>query len=178
MLARSVIAVVAFALPLQAQTYKLGEEVKPGDHFKYELTLNVTGKLKVEREGKPEALPLQAEATHQFVERVENADAGGSAGKVIRHYFVAKSTSTVGTEKSSKELSAERRLTLTSRTDTGTLHVSPTGPFTREELELVGEHLDTLCLPGLLPNKDVAVADSWAVSDAVAQAICQFDGLF
>jgi hypothetical protein len=178
MLARSIIALVAFALPLQAQTYKLGEEVKPGDFFRYELTLNVTGKLKVEREGKPEALPLQAEATHQFVERIENADASGAAGKVIRHYFTAKSSSTVGIEKSTKELSAERRLTLTSRTDTGTLLICPTGPFTREELELVGEHLDTLCLPGLLPNKEVAVADSWAISDAVAQVICQFDGLF
>jgi len=170
--------ILAVALPLQAQTVRLGEEVKPGDQFRYELTLSLSGKLTVQREGKAVPLPLQAEATHQFVERIENADASGAAGKVIRHYFAAKSSSTVGTEKSQRELSNERRLTLTSRTDAGTLHICPTGAFTREELELVGEHLDTLCLPGLLPNKDVAVGANWAVPDTVTQVICQFDGLY
>jgi len=174
----TLLLLLASALPMQAQTAKLAEEMKPGDLYRYELTLGITGKLNVMREGKPVPLPLQAEATHQFVERIENTDASGAAGKVIRHYFQAKSASTVGTEKSRRELSNERRLTLTSRTDTGTLHICPTGAFTREELELVGEHLDTLCLPGLLPNKEVAVGATWPISDAVAQVICQFDGLY
>jgi hypothetical protein len=175
---QSILLLLAVALPLHAQTVKLGEEVKPGDQFRYELSLAITGKLTVQRDGKPAPLPLQAEATHRFVERIENADASGAAGKVIRHYFTAKSSSTVGTEKNQRELSNDRRLTLTARTDSGTLNICPTGAFTREELELVGEHLDTLCLPGLLPNKEVAVAGTWAVPDAVAQVICQFDGLY
>jgi len=49
--------------------------------------------------------------------------------------------------------------------------------LTRQELEAVSEHFDTLCLTGLLPNKEVAVEDSWKISNATAQAVCLFEGL-
>src|SRR5207249_12166761 len=51
------------------------------------------------------------------------------------------------------------------------------GPFTREEVETVGEHFDTLALAGLLPGKAVAVGDTWKVGNPVAQALCLFEGL-
>ncbi len=48
---------------------------------------------------------------------------------------------------------------------------------TRQELELVGDHFDTLCLTGLLPGKDVAIGDTWKVGNSAAQALCHLDGL-
>ena len=173
-IATAILAVAPFA---HAQSVKLAEELKPGDHFKYDLKLTVTGRMKVERDGKPDPLPIEAEATHQFVERIESADAGGGAGKVLRHYAVAVSKSRVGSDKSVRELPADRRLTVASRTATKTLHLSPDGPLTREELDLVGEHFDTMCLPALLPGKEVKVGDTWAVpADAVQHALL-FDGV-
>ena len=46
-----------------------------------------------------------------------------------------------------------------------------------DELDLVGEHFDTMCLPALLPGKEVKVGDTWAVpADAVQHALL-FDGV-
>jgi len=84
---------------------------------------------------------------------------------------------TFGGEQNKQELSAERRLTVAVRAETETLHVCPNGPFTRTELDLVGEHFDTLSLPLLLPNKEVKVGDTWAVSDSGCQHALLFDGL-
>ena len=54
---------------------------------------------------------------------------------------------------------------------------SPSGPTTREELELVGEQFDTLALTGLLPGKEVAVGQKWDVPNPIVQALCHFEGL-
>ena len=160
-----------------AQSVKLGEELQPGEYHRYDLELSVNGKLKIDRNGKPDTLPLQAEASHRFVERIEAADARGGAGKVIRHYEKAKSNSVVAGEKSSRELAGDRRLTFAGRTETGTLHYSPQGPLFREELELIAEHFDTMVLAGLLPNKAIKPGETWAVAGEATQHACQFDGI-
>jgi hypothetical protein len=49
--------------------------------------------------------------------------------------------------------------------------------MTREELELVGEHFDTLAIGALLPGKAVAQGDQWKIEPKVAQAVCLFEGL-
>ena len=165
------------AAPLFAQGVKLGEQLKPGDHFAYELGLKLDGTMKIDRNGKTQPLPLTGEATIRFVERVESPDAAGAAGKVVRHYSEAKATNSAGGEQSKRELSAERRLTVAVRSATETLHVCPAGPFTRDELDLVGDHFDTLALPLLLPNKELKAGETWAVSDSACQHACQFDGL-
>ncbi len=172
-------AVGAFLLggAASAQTVKLGESLQAGEFHRYEIELAVSGKLKVERDGKPDALPLKAEAGHLFVERIESTDTNGGAGKVVRHYEKAKSASVIAGEKSVRELGADRRLTVAARTETGTLHYSPLGPLAREELELVAEHFDTMVLAGLLPNKEVKVGDTWALPSEVAGQACQFEGL-
>jgi len=168
---------LAMASPALAQTVKLGEAVRPGDHFRYELQLTVDGKLKLERDGKVQAMTMKGDATHKFAERIEAADTGGAGGKAVRYYDVARSSSTVAGDTNKRELANDRRLTVAVRTETDTLHVCPNGPFTREELELVAEHFDTLAIPALLPNKELKAGESWAVANEAAQHACQFDGL-
>lgn len=174
----AVFAAFALAAPLFAQSVKLSEQLKPGEHFGYELTLKLDGSMKLlDREGRLKTLPMTGEAGIKFVERVESPDAAGGAGKVVRYYTDAKVSNTFGGEQSKQELSAERRLTVAVRTETETLHVCPNGPFSRNELDLVGDHFDTLSLPLLLPNKEVKAGDTWAVSDSGCQHALQFDGL-
>ena len=167
----------ALATPCYAQNVKLGEDLQPGEYHRYELELTVTGKLKVERNGKPDALPLKASASHRFVERIETADSRGGAGKVIRHYEIAKSNSVVSGEKSARELADDRRVTVAGRTESGTVHYSPLGPLFREELELIAEHFDTMVLAGLLPNKELKPGETWTLASEAVQHACQFEGI-
>jgi len=171
-------AALASSVPAFGQegAVRLAEEVKPGDVFRYDIGLSVTGTMKVDKGGKVEPLPLTAKARHRFVERAEVA-ADNGVGQAVRHYAEAASESVVGVDKTRRALGADRRLVVAQRTADGTLHYSPDGPLTRDELDLAAEHFDTLCLPGLLPNKDVKPGDTWPIDPGAAQAACLFHGL-
>ncbi|HET6573713.1 MAG TPA: hypothetical protein VFG68_08945 [Fimbriiglobus sp.] len=162
--------------PALAQV-RLADEVKPGDCFRYEITLTVDGKMKVEREGRVEAIPLKAKAAHVFLERVEAIDARGGVGRALRYYQSAASEFESGPDRGKRELSADRRLIVAQRTADGSRHYSPDGPLFREELELVAEHFDTLCLPALLPGKELKPGDTWAVGPEATQHACLFGDL-
>ena len=162
---------------VRADTISLFEEVKPGDLWRYQIHLDVRGKMIVQREGKNEALPIQATGEHEFVERVHAPDASGGIGMVLRHYLRARSQSESAGEKMIRELAENRRLIVAKRSTQGTLHFSPNGPLTQEELELVAEHFDTLCLPAILPNRELREGETWAVPAAVVQHACLFEGL-
>jgi hypothetical protein len=53
--------------------------------------------------------------------------------------------------------------------------VSPAGPLTRAELELVEGLGDPLALAEMLPSGAVAPGATWPVRDAAAQALCGYD---
>ena len=171
----STFAAALFAATAHGQVH-LGEEAKVGDLARVEVSLTLQGVMKVERDGKPEALPMGATATHAFAERVEAADARGATVRV-RHYEAAKSAGESAGERTTRELGADRRLVVAQRTDAGTLHFSPDGPLSREELELVGEHFDPATLQGLLPNKPVQANDVWAIAPDAVQRVCLLEGL-
>jgi hypothetical protein len=160
-----------------AQTYPLTETVKPGDCFRVRLEMTLTGAIKVSRDGKPASLPLTARATHEFPERVLAADDTGLVEKSARVYETASASITFQRDVETKSLRKERQLVVAQRPKDEALTYSPSGPLTHEELELVGDHFDTLCVTGLLPGKAVAVGDTWKVNNSAAQALCHFDGL-
>jgi hypothetical protein len=168
---------LAGAATAPAQTYSLKEIVKPDDCFRVRLEMNLSGALKVSRGGVPASLPLSAKASHEFPERVLAVDEQGLVEKCARLYETATATVTVQRDAETKALRKERRLVVVQRPKDQSLAYSPTGPLTRGELELVGDHFDTLCLTGLLPGKDVAVGATWKVPHSAAQALCHFDGL-
>jgi len=161
----------------QGEAVALSETVGVGSLFQYELTLAIDGKMKVSREGRPESIPLIAKATHRFVERVENPDSRGGVGRAVRLYQSAASDSTTGPDRQVRELPADRRLIVVQRSAQGSVHFSPDGSLTREDLELVAEHFDTLCLGGLLPVKPVPIGDTWAIDSETVQYACLFEGL-
>ena len=55
--------------------------------------------------------------------------------------------------------------------------VSPGGPLTRSELELVQGPGDPLALASLLPDRPVAVGDRWTVGDLAARNLSGYDAL-
>ena len=154
----------------------LRETVAPGDCVRVDIALAVDGKLIVDRNGKSDAIPLSARASVAFSQRAEAVTGAGRAGRVVRHYFDARSASDTGLEHSVRSLGAEHRVVAASRVEGGGLVAfSPGGPLTREELELVGDHFDTTALPGLLPPGAVAKGATWPIPADVARQLLHFD---
>lgn len=173
----SVVLLLAGAGLAAAQTYPLAEPVQAGDCCRLHLEMTLAGELKVARDGKTVPLTLAAAAVHDFAERVLAVGKTGLPDKTARVYAAARATIRAGDDRSERTLRPERRLIVAQRHGEPFLVYAPAGPLTREELELTGEHLDTLALTGLLPGKAVAVGDTWKVDNAVAQALCSFEGL-
>jgi hypothetical protein len=173
----SVVLVLGVARTAVAQTYPLVETPKAGNCFRIRQEMTLSGKIRVAREGKAVPLKLTATATHEFSERILRVGAGGLPQKSARVYETAKATISVGDSRSERTLRPERQLQVAQRDKDQGLLYCPTGPLTREELELTGEHFDMLSLTGLLPGRSVSVGETWKLSNAVAQALCNFEGL-
>jgi hypothetical protein len=170
------VAAVLLATSAQAQTYPLAESPQPGDCSRLRLAMKLTGQMRVIQEEGEAKLKLSAQATHEFIERVL-AVKDGLPDKAARVYEQAKADIRVEGDRSERGLRPERRLQVAQREGDRLLVYSPAGPLTREELELTSGHFDTLALAGLLPGKPVPVGQTWKLSDAVAQALCHFEGL-
>ncbi len=173
--AATLLALIAITPVANAQV-TLGEAPAAGECFRYTVELDLTGKLIVTQEGAKEAVRLDAKARHLFAERTLAA-ADGLPARSARYYDSAAASAVVGGEKADRALPNDRALVVALRNSDGAFCFSPTGPLTRDELDLVTEHFNPQCIPGLLPNKAVNVGDTWAVSPAAVQAACQFDGL-
>jgi hypothetical protein len=172
----SLVVALAAAPTLQAQTCDLTEAPLPGSHFHIKLSMTLTGELKVQQEGKTLALKESATATHEYVERILEAGADGTAGKAARFYKQAKVQITVANDRLERGLRPERCLMVAQRAGERLLTYCPKGPLTRDELD-VTEHLDTLAVTGLLPGRVVKVGETWKPANPVVQALCHFDGL-
>jgi hypothetical protein len=162
------------AAPGFAQPVNLTE--KTDGRSRYTIELDLKGNLFVAQEGKRESLPLEAKARHIFSERVLAA-ADGLPSTTARFYHEAVASVVVAAEKVDRNLPADRRLVIARRNPDGLVCFAPSGPLTRDDLDLVTEHYNPQCLPGLLPGKPVNAGDTWAVSDAAAQAACLFDAV-
>jgi hypothetical protein len=172
----SLVLVLGGAAAARAQSYALKEAPLAGTYYRVKMHLALAGELKVHQADKVGTLKQTADADHEFLERVLDADGGTEARKVARFYLEARADITTDGQSSKRSLRKERRLLVAQCYDEQPLTFCPQGPLTREEMELT-QHLDTLHLPGLLPGKDVAAGETWKVGNATAQALCSFDGL-
>jgi hypothetical protein len=155
------------------RSIELAESPKAGELFQVELQLALVGRMKVDQDDKPEQLPIEAKAKHHYRERVDPV----AKPAVARHYFEAVTESAVAGARSIKKLADDRRGVFVYRNPDGAQPVSPAGPLSRGELEIVAEHFDSLAIPNLLPGKSLSVGDSWTVPNDAVQAVCHFDGL-
>jgi len=139
--------------------------------------MKLTGEMRINRDGKSVPLKLTAAAMHEFPERVLIVGKNNLPQKSARIYESAKAEITTGDNRSQRSLRPERKLIVAQWHKDQFICYSPTGALLRDELELVGEHFDTLSVTGLLPEKEIAVGADWKVSNATAQGLCGFDGL-
>src|SRR5262249_52219073 len=109
----------------------------------------------------------------------QGAGSRGRAQKVVRQVLQAAPASNGEGGPSSAVLRAAGALPVAARgtQDRPVVVVSPAGPLTRSELELVQALGDPLTLADLLPDQPVGVGRSWRVGDPAAQALSGYDRL-
>lgn len=172
------IGLLVAATPLSwAQNCTLSETPKAGDCFKIQLEMKLSGEMRIRKDDKTVPLKQEASAVHEYTERVLVVGRDGSIEKTARLYETAKASITVGEGRSEPTLRSERRLFVAQRHNDRALVYSPSGPLTREELELTADHFDSAAVTGLLPGKETAVGDTWKIPSSVVQALCNFEGL-
>ena len=180
MFARRVLLAAAVLLTttsaVRCETYLLAEPAQAGDCFHVTLDMKLTGEIRVRKGDQPVKLKLSATGTHDTASASWPSPTT-SAQKTARVYENASAVISVNGDASERTLRPERRLVVAQRDKDGLLVYATAGPFTQEELELTHDHFDSLAAPGLLPGKAVAVGDSWKVPNAVAQALCNYEGL-
>lgn len=159
------------------QTCTLAETPKPGECFKIQLDLKLTGEMRIQKDGKTAPLKLEAVASHGYPERILSVSSQGFVQKTARIYETAKATITVGDDHSERSLRADRRLFVSQFYQDQSLAYSPSGPLTRDELALTADQFNTTVVTGVLPGKPTAVGDTWKVPASVVQALCNFEGL-
>jgi hypothetical protein len=107
------------------------------------------------------------------------APPGGDSVWAVRHVIDAASAINGEVRPTSASIRPEVSLVVAQRRVRGgpVVVVSPSGPLTWPELELVQGSADPLALAELLPAEPVAVGASWRVRDAAAQTLSGYDAL-
>jgi hypothetical protein len=154
----------------------LTEVVKPGDCFRYEVGMKLTGEMRFRKDAGTFPVKLVASATHAYPERVLSAS-GAIVQKSARVYETAKVSIVRGTDRSDTSLRAGRKLIVAEWLKGQHLVYSPAGALMRQELDLVNDQFDTLALAGILPGKAVNVGDTWKLPNMEAQALCGLEGM-
>jgi hypothetical protein len=162
---------------VHAQTYAIAEANHAGDCFRVRIEMKLHGEMRIARSGRQIPLKLQASSGHDFWERTLSVGKEGYPDKSCRSYDRARAIIDRERDHADRSLRTDRSLIVAQRTKDHLTVYSPIGALTREEVELTGEHFDTLALSGLLPDKPVAAGATWRVSNSVAQALCSFEGL-
>jgi hypothetical protein len=161
----------------RAQNCTLLETNRPGDCFKIQIDMKLSGELRIRKDDKSQPIKLEASAIHEYPERIMAVGQDGQVQKTVRLYETAKASFTYGGDRVERTLRPERRLIVAQFYKDQELVYAPSGPLTREELDLTAEQFDSAVVAGVLPGKEVAVGDTWKVSSSTVQALCNFEGL-
>ena len=122
---------------------------------------------------KGKSAPFKVEARLDYHERVLKRDDDGRPRRVARRLIEA--VAAVGDARGLVKVRPVVALLIADRRESGTVVLSPSGPLTRAELDLVQSPGEPLALPGLLPEKPVRVGDRWKASDEVARNLSDYD---
>ncbi len=160
-----------------AQTCTLRETPQPGECFKIQLDMKLSGEMRVHKDDKIVSLKQEASAVHEYPERILVVAPDGFVQKTARLYETAKASIAIDSDRVEYTLRPERRLFVAQHYKDQALVYSPSGPLTRDELDLTAEQFDSAAVTGVLPGKDVSVGDTWKVPSNVVQALCNFEGL-
>jgi hypothetical protein len=173
-------AVVVMLSGVPADRLTLRETVRAGDASRSTIELKAEGSFKpAVPPGAPEPKPLalKVETRLTFDERVVATFPTGSPRQAVRQVIQAAATINGEVRPLSSTLRPEVMTLVAERRDAAVVVVSPGGPLTRSELELVQGPGDPLMLALLLPEGPVAVGDHWTIPAEAARGLSGYDAL-
>ena len=162
------------------ETHTLQTKRAPGTLDRVEATLEVDGNLKVPNPagGTPKRPPMKATANLTYEEKSLDPPArAGQSIRSMRYYEKAEASVQVGEDQFRPTLREERRLIVNHIDGAESTLFSPSGTLTREELDLIDFFANSLLLDGLLPDKPVALNDTWKHPDWLMAALCGMDAI-
>lgn len=148
----------------------------PGSAQQLKLVVEVAGQLKLNADGKEvRRVPVAVEANAELQERWQAAE--GAAAGSVRQYRTCEAKIRIQDKEFTHALRADRHLLACERGKDRVVLVSPQGPLTRDELELVEAPFQSVLLGGLLPEQPVKPGETWTIPDGTLQAIFNLDAI-
>lgn len=126
-----------------------------------DAVLKVAGHLKTLHGNQIRQLKLKVQAELSYAERHRQAASTASIWSGLRHYERASARIQVEQNDSPRELRPTRRLIAAWCDGSQAWLACPTGPLTRDELDLIDIPANTLAIDLLLPGQPVAVGSTW-----------------
>lgn len=164
-----------FTSPLQAaDSTKLllgtGKESPAIREIKAEI--EIAGQLKLNPDGKEvRKVPIDVAGSLQYEERAVAA----KAPQGLRYYFDGQTHITLGKTKFDGVLRDEHRYIAVGTPESAGEVYSLAGPLSRDELEALHGLVNTLVIHELLPQREIAVSESWEIADEALARLFNLD---
>lgn len=171
------VVITSPALSAESKTqYTLASQRKPGQTDRVVAMLEVGGETKFTDEGKPQREKMSVVCNLDYFEKnLEVPSEAGGIARSIRDYQKSSATVKVGDGQFEPALKPEHRLIAVETAKQSALLFSPFGNLTRDELDAIDIQGNSLLLDRLLPEKPVAVGDTWNHSEQLLAALLGLD---
>jgi hypothetical protein len=161
-----------------AEPYNLRPALQPNSFTHVEIILQVGGEAILAGEGKRTSLPLSVVANIGYDEKllaVEPSAVGPR--RSLRYYDDARVAIKVDNGGQKPVLRESRRLISTEAGPNSVTLFSPSGPLTRDELDLIDLPATSLVVDELLPREPVEVGSTWSHTDQLIASLLGLDAV-
>lgn len=180
LLAFLAVAIAAASQPSQAagKKFTLRSKRASGAVDRVEVILDVGGDLKIDEDRKVKDLKMSVAAKLNYWEKtLQCSSASSGLRRAVRFYDAASAVIKVEETGIKPELSEDRRLIAIAVDEPKVTIFSPDGLLAREELDLLDVLGNSLVLDRLLPEKPVAVGDTWQHNGTAMAALLGLDSV-
>lgn len=146
---------------------------EPGDITRVQVSIQVGGDLLLKNETKTRTVPMSVTARLDYDEYLTSAT--GKSRSSYRYYDLAEAVIKLEKGKQTPALRDSRRLITAQIGDGPTTLACPSGPLTREELDLVDVPGNSLLFDDLLPSEPVSAGGTWKPSEETVVALLGVD---
>jgi hypothetical protein len=161
-----------------SQTWALRPKRDPIAIDRVEAAIEVGGDLTVVDENKVKRLKLEVVANLNYDERTFDQPVEPDKPlHSMRHYRAASAAISVEGATVRPTLSEDRRLIGVQVTGADVTLFSPAGSLTRDELDLIDSHGNSLLLDRLLPDKPVAIGSTWEHPENLVAALLRLEAV-
>jgi hypothetical protein len=147
-----------------AETIDLRPVVPADSLTRVEIVMQVGGEAILVSEGKKTPLPMSVIANVTYDERLLSGGSSAAKSRAVRYYEAAKVAIKIANGGQKPSLRSDRRLVVANSDGAAVELVSPAGPLSRDELDLIELPANSLLIDKMLPTRPVAVGDTWTHS--------------